>query len=97
MINTNDIEKLMDEKIRPYLKDHLGDAEIKSFENGVLKVQMKGECSGCPSAQMTFEEIVEAQIKEAFPEVESVVMCDDISDELYAFAKKILSKDEKKD
>ncbi len=94
MINKDEIEKVLNEQIRPYLKEHFGDIEMVDYneEEKVLKVKLLGSCEGCPSAQLTMEDLVEKELKEAFPdEIERVTMFDDISDELYNLAKDILA------
>ncbi len=92
MLDKKEIEKVIDEQIRPYLKEHFGDIEIVSYEDKVLKVKLLGHCEGCPSAQLTMEDLVEKSLKDAFPEeIERVTMFDDISDELYNLAKEILA------
>ena len=53
----NDLEKkiikILDEKIRPAVARDGGDIKFKEFKNGVVKVQLQGSCSGCPSSTMT--------------------------------------------
>ena len=47
------IIKILDEKIRPAVSRDGGDIKFKSFEDGVVKVQLQGSCSGCPSSTLT--------------------------------------------
>lgn len=92
MAEIKDIEKVLNEQVRPYLAEHFGDIEIVSYEDKVLKVKLLGHCEGCPSAQLTMEDLVEKELKEAFPDdIERVTMFDDISDDLYNLAKEILA------
>ena len=70
-------EALLDEKVRPSLQAHGGDVVIRSYENNVLKVKLIGKCSGCPSAHDTNEELIAAEVIEAFPEVKDVEKCRD--------------------
>ena len=49
----NKIIEVLDTKIRPAVARDGGDIKFKSFENGVVKVQLQGSCSGCPSSLMT--------------------------------------------
>ena len=67
-------EKVLEimEKIRPSLQSHGGDAELVSVDDGVVKLRLKGACSGCPMAQMTIKDGIEKIIKEAIPEIKSV-------------------------
>lgn len=87
-----EIEKVIEENIRPYLNEHHGDIEVVSLENKVLKVKLLGNCEGCPSAQLTMESLIEKELTDAFPDlIERVSMIDEISDELYNLAKEILA------
>ncbi len=61
------------ESIRPALQADGGDVELVSVENGVVKVRLTGACSGCMMSQVTLTEGIEKAIKEAVPQIESVV------------------------
>lgn len=65
------IEKAL-ETIRQGLQQDGGDVEVVSFEDGVLKVRLKGACAGCPMSQMTLTSFVEKKLKEAAPEIKRV-------------------------
>ena len=67
------IIELMDEQIRPALARDGGDAVFCGFEDGIVKLHLKGACSGCPSATMTLKMGIEAFLKEHIPEVKEVV------------------------
>ena len=60
------------EKIRPMLQGDGGDIEFVSVEGGVVKVKLKGACSGCPMSQMTLKGAVEKTLKKEVPAVERV-------------------------
>ena len=45
---------------------------FKSFENGVVKVELQGSCSGCPSSLMTLKQGVQNLLKHYVKEVNSV-------------------------
>ena len=47
---------VLDTKIRPAVARDGGDIKFKSFENGVVKVELQGSCSGCPSSLMTLKQ-----------------------------------------
>ncbi len=64
---------IMNEQIRPALARDGGDAVFCGFENGIVKLHLKGACSGCPSATMTLKMGIEAYLKEYIPEVKEVV------------------------
>ena len=60
------------EKVRMGLQQDGGDVEIVSFDDGVLKVRLKGACAGCPMSQMTLTNFVERELKKAVPAVKRV-------------------------
>ena len=47
------IIQILDQKIRPAVAKDGGDIKFKDYENGVVRVQLQGSCSGCPSSKMT--------------------------------------------
>ena len=62
-----DIENEINLSIRPSIQMDGGDIEIISCEKGVLKVFLKGACSGCPSSQITLKNGIESLLKDKFP------------------------------
>ena len=68
----NKIIEVLDTKIRPAVARDGGDIKFKSFENGVVKVQLQGSCSGCPSSLMTLKQGVQNILKHYVKEVNSV-------------------------
>jgi Fe-S cluster biogenesis protein NfuA len=60
------------EKIRPFLQRDGGDIELVSVEGKVVKVRLRGACSGCPMSQMTLKGVVEQTLKKEIPEIERV-------------------------
>ena len=68
----NKIIGVLDTKIRPAVARDGGDIKFKSFENGVVKVQLQGSCSGCPSSLMTLKQGVQNLLKHYVKEVNSV-------------------------
>ena len=63
---------VLDTKIRPAVAKDGGDIKFKSFENGVVKVELQGSCSGCPSSLMTLKQGVQNLLKLYVKEVNSV-------------------------
>ena len=63
---------VLDTKIRPAVARDGGDIKFKSFENGVVKVELQGSCSGCPSSLMTLKQGVQNLLKHYVNEVNSV-------------------------
>ena len=85
------IETVLDEQVRPLLRTHGGNVEIDRYEDGVVYIKMLGQCAGCPSADLTNETIVEAELVKALPElVERAVIVQTVSDELWEQAKRLL-------
>ena len=85
------IEQVLEEKVRPQLQSHGGDLTINRLEDGVLYVNLLGECAGCPSADLTNESVIEAEVVKALPDlVRKVAVIQTVSDELWEQAKKIL-------
>ena len=66
------IKDFLDTKIRPAVAKDGGDIKFKSFENGVVKVELQGACSGCPSSIMTLKQGVQNLLKHYVKEVNSV-------------------------
>ena len=66
------IMEVLDAKIRPAVARDGGDIVFKSFNNGVVKVELKGSCSGCPSSIMTLKQGVQNLLCHYIPEVKSV-------------------------
>ena len=66
------IIKILDQKIRPAVAKDGGDIKFKSFEDGIVKVQLQGSCSGCPSSTMTLKQGVQNLLKHYIKEVKEV-------------------------
>ena len=73
--NSETIKKIidvLDTKIRPAVARDGGDIKFKSFEKGIVKVELQGSCSGCPSSLMTLKQGVQNLLKHYVKEVNSV-------------------------
>ena len=66
------INEVLDTKVRPAVAKDGGDITFKSFNNGVVTVELKGSCSGCPSSIMTLKQGVQNLLCHYIPEVKSV-------------------------
>ena len=66
------INEILDSKIRPAVAKDGGDITFKSFVDGVVTVELKGSCSGCPSSIMTLKQGVQNLLCHYIPEVKSV-------------------------
>ena len=67
------IVKILEQKIRPAVARDGGDIKFKEFKNGVVKVQLQGSCSGCPSSTMTLKQGVQNLLCHYIPEVKEVI------------------------
>ena len=66
------IIEVLDTKIRPAVARDGGDIKFQSFEKGVVKVELRGSCSGCPSSTLTLKQGVQNLLKHYVKEVNSV-------------------------
>ena len=77
VLDLNEIEekivKILEQKIRPAVARDGGDIKFKEFKNGVVKVQLQGSCSGCPSSTMTLKQGVKNLLCHYLPEVKEVI------------------------
>jgi len=66
------IINVLDEKVRPAVAKDGGDIKFKSFENGLVTVELQGSCSGCPSSTATLKQGVQNLLCHYVPEVQRV-------------------------
>lgn len=67
------VEKALD-AIRPVLQADGGDVELVEItEEGIVKVRLRGACSGCPEAKLTLQMGIEQKIREDVPEISGVI------------------------
>ena len=67
------IIKILDQKIRPAVARDGGDIKFREFKDGIVKVQLQGSCSGCPSSTMTLKQGVQNLLCHYLPEVKEVI------------------------
>ena len=67
------IVKILDQKIRPAVARDGGDIKFKEYKDGIVKVQLQGSCSGCPSSTMTLKQGVQNLLRHYLPEVKKVI------------------------
>lgn len=60
------------DEMRPYLDSHGGDVRLLGIEGGVVRLQLQGSCSGCPSSAVTLRHGIEEAIYRAAPDVERI-------------------------
>ena len=67
------IRQFLDEEIRPSIAQDGGDISFAGFRSGVVKLELRGACHGCPSSNATLKQAIESRLREAIPEVQQVV------------------------
>lgn len=74
------VQALLNARIRPAVKKDGGDIKFISFENGIVLVEMQGACKGCPYAMRTLKEGVERILKTYISEVKEVRNIDETNE-----------------
>ncbi|GBD22207.1 Fe/S biogenesis protein NfuA [bacterium HR28] len=57
-------------EVQPYIASHGGELRVLSVQNGVVRIQLGGACSGCPAVGQTLRQVVETALREGMPEFE---------------------------
>lgn len=84
---------LIKNQVNPLLESHLGGVVLTSVEGTTAKVKFTGSCANCYAAEDTLDTVVKAIIIEGIPEIEDVIIDEELSDELLDFARGILNKE----
>lgn len=66
------IKELIEVRVRPAVAQDGGDIVFHSFEDGIVRLEMHGSCSGCPSSTATLKQGIETMLKHYVPEVLAV-------------------------
>jgi Fe-S cluster biogenesis protein NfuA len=66
------IKELLDTRVRPAVAQDGGDITFQGFENGIVYLNMKGSCAGCPSSTATLKAGIENMLRHYIPEVVEV-------------------------
>jgi Fe-S cluster biogenesis protein NfuA len=69
------IERALDD-VRPFLQSHGGEVELVGITDGVVRLQMRGNCHGCPSSAVTMKTKIEQAILEAAPDIVRVELAE---------------------
>lgn len=85
------IRRVLDETVRPQLASHNGDVAVLGFSDGVLRIRLTGQCSGCPSAAITTETLIAAELRAKVAEVRDVVLVNGVSESLLEEARAMLA------
>jgi len=67
------IKRILKNEIRPVVAMDGGDVAFASYQDGVLALQMKGSCAGCPSKSATLKDGIEVRFREVLPEIKEVI------------------------
>lgn len=66
------IKELIDTRVRPAVAEDGGDIIYRSFDEGIVYLELRGACSGCPSSTATLKSGIENMLKHYVPEVVAV-------------------------
>lgn len=87
------IKELLDTRIRPSIQEDGGDIEYCGFEEGIVKLKLKGSCRGCDSSAITLKNGIENMLMHYIPEVQGV---EQVIDETESIALQEFDKLERK-
>tara|TARA_Y100001968_G_C19241304_1_gene659558 strand:+ start:227 stop:784 length:558 start_codon:yes stop_codon:yes gene_type:complete len=66
------IKELIETRVRPAVAQDGGDIVFEGFDSGVVYLQLRGACAGCPSSTMTLKMGIENMLRHYIPEVTEV-------------------------
>ena len=67
------IQQILNDYVRPAVEQDGGAISYRSFEDGVVTVELRGSCSGCPSSTITLKAGIENLLQRMVPEVKEVI------------------------
>lgn len=67
------IQQILNDYVKPAVEQDGGAISYKSFEEGVVTVELRGSCSGCPSSTITLKSGIQSLLQRMVPEVKEVV------------------------
>ena len=67
-----EIVRILRECVEPYVISHGGQIEFSSYEDGVVFVELSGQCGDCPSSIITLKSGIERLLVEEIPDVKRV-------------------------
>ncbi|VDM51907.1 unnamed protein product [Angiostrongylus costaricensis] len=76
------IKELLDSRVRPMVLEDGGDITYVGFDDGIVKLKLKGSCTGCPSSSITLKSGIQNMLQFYVPEVKEVVEVKDESDDM---------------
>jgi len=69
---SQEIREIIEEKVRPNVMQNGGDIVFHEFKDGIVRLELRGACAGCPSSTITLKNGIENMLKYYVPEVISV-------------------------
>jgi Fe-S cluster biogenesis protein NfuA len=88
-----EIQAVLDEKVRPLLRAHNGDIELVGIEQGgVVRLRLLGACAACMGAEQTVNDVIVAGIRESCPWVSDVRVETGVSEDLIQEALRFLKR-----
>ena len=66
------IKELIDTRVRPAVEHDGGDITFRGFRDGIVYLNMKGSCAGCPSSTATLQHGIQNLLKHFVPDVVEV-------------------------
>jgi len=76
------IKQLLDTHVRPAIQEDGGDIEYRGFENGIVKLKLKGSCRTCDSSVVTLRNGIESMLMHYIPDVTGVEQVLDAEEEV---------------
>ncbi|MFN6342326.1 MAG: NifU family protein [Bacteroidota bacterium] len=67
------VKEILDTYVKPAVETDGGQIVFRDFENGIVTVELRGSCSGCPSSTITLKRGIEGMLTRMVPEVKEVV------------------------
>lgn len=87
----SEVKAIIDSQIRPLLAGHGGDIKVLELtDDNYVKIRLLGACSNCPGQQQTLENLIEAVLREHTPQIQGVLLDQQVSDELLQQALQII-------
>ncbi|WP_312637114.1 NifU family protein [Oscillibacter sp.] len=86
----DELEAVLDERVRPLLGNHGGDIKVLEVKDGVVHFRFLGACAGCPAADLTNEELVQNELVDWVPGITGAVMVNGVSDDVLNEARRLL-------
>merc|ERR1712187_62853 len=71
-LTKENVEFVLD-KVRPLLQNDGGDCKVTDIDGHVVKVELQGACSSCPSSTITLKMGIERTLREHIPDINEVV------------------------